>query len=53
MFKEKLIAVFTMLVKRASIKLSRDEIVPAKEGGVIKFEITLNGYVVNGSVIKS
>lgn len=49
MFKEKLIAVFTMPKKRASINLSRDEIVPAKEGGVIKFDITLNGYVINGS----
>jgi len=32
-----------MPAKRASINLSRDEIVPAKEGGVKKLNITENG----------
>ena len=52
-YKERLIALFTIFVKRASIKLSRDETVPAKDGGVIKLDITLSGYIVNGSSIKA
>jgi hypothetical protein len=30
-------------VKSASIKLLRDETVPAKDGGVTKFDITFKG----------
>lgn len=52
-FKERLIEIFITYPTRASIRQSREATVPAKDGGVIKFFITLSGYPINGLSIKA